>query len=136
MIDNKYVSPVNVVYFPVVEEWSIYYEEGFAMHKGDSLWGGRIVEGDQVDHAVLGTVGPCILKVLLLAFTILHCNIQKQKGIDSYMSYGTCCICTGISCVCTCWWILGPKICGGSLNVSVFVFASGKDFDKSTHFNP
>ena len=61
-----------------------------------------IVEGDQVDHTVLGTVGPCILKVLLLALTILHCNIQKQKGIDSYMSYGTCCICTGVSYVRTC----------------------------------
>ena len=47
---------------------------------------GRIVEGDQVDHTVLGTCGPCILKVLLLAITILHCIIQKQKGIDSCMS--------------------------------------------------
>ena len=43
---------------------------------------GGIVEGDQVDHTVLGTVGPCILKVLLLALTMLHCNIQKQKGND------------------------------------------------------
>ena len=42
---------------------------------------------DQVDHTVLGTVGPCILKVLLLALTILHCNVQKQKSIDSYMSF-------------------------------------------------
>ena len=51
------------------------------MHKGTNYEGG-IIEGDQVDHSVLGTVGPCILKVLLLALTILHCNIQKQKGID------------------------------------------------------
>ena len=47
---------------------------------------------DQVDHTVKGTVGSCILKVLLLALTKLHCNDQKQKGIYSYMNFGTCCI--------------------------------------------
>ena len=31
---------------------------------------------------------------------------------------------------------LGAKIWCGSLNVSVFEFASGKGFDKSAHFNP
>ena len=41
---------------------------------------------DQIDHTVLGTVGPYILKDLLMALTILHSNVQKQKGIDSYMS--------------------------------------------------
>ena len=62
----------------------------------------------QVDHTVLGTVGPYILKVLLLALTILHCNIRKQNGIDSHISYGTCCICTWVSYVRTRWRILGP----------------------------
>ena len=32
MINNKYVSPVNVVYLPVIEERSIFYEGG-----GDEL---------------------------------------------------------------------------------------------------
>ena len=39
----------------------------------------------QVDHTVLGTdcsVWSMYPKVLLLALTILHYNIQKQKGID------------------------------------------------------
>ena len=90
---------------------------------------------DQVDHTVLGTVGPCIPKVLLLASTILHCNVQKKKGIDSYMSFGTCCIRTGVSYVRTRWRIWGPNIWCGSLNVSVFEFASSKGFDKSAHFN-
>ena len=49
--------------------------------EGTSYEGGGIVEDDQVDHTVLGTVGPCILKVLLLALKILHCNIQKQKSV-------------------------------------------------------
>ena len=52
--NNKYVSPVNVVYLKM----------------------------NQVDHTVLGTVRPCILKVSLLALIILHKNVQKQKGID------------------------------------------------------
>ena len=91
---------------------------------------------DQVDHTVLGPVWPCILKVLLLALTILHCNIQKQKGIGSYMSYSTCCICTGVSYVRTHWRILGPKSWCGSLNVTIFEFASRKGHDKSAHFDP
>ena len=37
---------------------------------------------NQVDHTVLGTVWPCILKESLLALIILHFNVQKQKGID------------------------------------------------------
>ena len=86
---------------------------------------------DQVDHTVLGTVGPYILKVLLMALTIMHSNVQKQKGIDSYMSYGTFYICTWISYVRTRWRILGPKFWCGSLSVSVFEFASKKGFDKS-----
>ena len=90
----------------------------------------------QADHTVLGTVGPYILKLSLLALTILHCNIRKQKGTDSYISYGTCCICTGVSYVRTRWWIVGPKIWSGSLNVFVFVFASSKGIDKYAHFNP
>ena len=38
-----------------------------------------IVKGDQVDHTVLGTVGPCILKVLLLALTILQLHHSKTE---------------------------------------------------------
>ena len=34
-----------------------------------------IVEGDQVDHTVLGTVGPCILKVSVFEFA-------SDKGFD------------------------------------------------------
>ena len=31
------ILPVNFVYLPVIEEWSIYYEgRGLAMHKGAS----------------------------------------------------------------------------------------------------
>ena len=33
---------------------------------------------DQADHTVLGTIGPCILKVLLFALTTLNYNVQKQ----------------------------------------------------------
>ena len=36
---------------------------------------------DRVDHTVLGNVWPNIPKVLLLTLTILHYNVQKQKGI-------------------------------------------------------
>ena len=41
---------------------------------------------DQVDHTVLGTVGPCIPKVLLLALSILHYNVQKWNSIDLNVS--------------------------------------------------
>ena len=41
---------------------------------------------DQVDHTVLGTVGSCIPKVLLLALSILHYTVQKWKGIDLNVS--------------------------------------------------
>ena len=47
------------------------------MHKGDSLLGGGIVEGNQVDHTVLGTVGSCILKVLLIGFN--NTALQHSK---------------------------------------------------------
>ena len=31
---------------------------------------------DQVDHTILDTVGACILKLLLLALTMLYCEVQ------------------------------------------------------------
>ena len=43
---------------------------------------GRIVEGDQVDHTVLGTCRSCILKVLLLAITE-YCiaSLKNRKAL-------------------------------------------------------
>ena len=88
MIKNKYVSPVNDVYLPVIVEWSIYYEGGISYAKRGLVMKGMDCRRWSSWSHSLSTFGQCILKVLLLALTVLHCNIQKQKGIDSYKSYG------------------------------------------------
>ena len=41
---------------------------------------------DQVDHTVLGTVGPCILKSISLGLNNTALQHSKQKGIDSFKS--------------------------------------------------